>query len=241
MNHVHKPKRGSDAIAVALDTSDWQQFRAWCRFFGPRAGCLKVGLEAYVRWGPAAAQEALETGARVFLDLKLHDIPNTVAGAVASVRSLGVHWVTVHAGGGQAQLEAAVEAAGDDLGILAVTVLTSLDDHELDRLAMPGSATDRVVAWAQLAERAGCAGVVGSAQEARVLRAALSAECTLVTPGIRPEGSSVADQKRVATPAKAIGDGADLLVIGRPLTRAPDQIAALEAVVREVEAASQAL
>ena len=230
-------KRGRDAIAVALDTSDWEEFQAWCRVFGPRVGCLKVGLEAYVRWGPSAAEVALETGARVFLDLKLHDIPNTVAGAVSSVRALGVHWVTVHVGGGVTQLEAAAEAAGDELGVLAVTVLTSLDKDELGRLAMPGEPQERVVAWAKLAEVAGCAGVVGSAQEAASLRSALSPDRTLVTPGIRPKGVEAGDQKRVTTPAEAVEAGADLLVIGRPLTRALDPLQALDAIVGEVEGA----
>ena len=233
-------KQSSDHIAVALDTSDWGTFKRWCELFGPRVGCLKVGLEAYVRWGPKAAETALAAGARVFLDLKLHDIPNTVAGAVGSVRSLGVHYVTVHAGGGQSQLEAAAEAAADDLGILAVTVLTSLDAAELDRLGMPGSASQRVLDWAKLAVGAGCAGIVGSALEAKSMRAALPAEAVLVTPGIRPRGAAKGDQKRVATPASAIADGADLLVIGRPLTQSPDPTKTLEAICREIETESKA-
>ncbi len=228
--------RASDHIAVALDTADWPTFESWCGVFGPRVGCLKVGLEAYVRWGPKAVDTALEAGGRVFLDLKLHDIPNTVAGAVASVRSLGVHFVTVHAGGGKAQLAAAAEAAGDGLDILAVTVLTSLDAEELKRLAMPGTASERVLAWATMALTAGCAGIVGSALEASSLRAALPAEALLVTPGIRPQGAALGDQKRVATPAQAIADGADLLVIGRPLTQAEDPIKTLEAIVEDIAA-----
>ena len=118
----------TDRVAVALDTDDRAAFSAWCRTFGPRVGVLKVGLEAFVRWGPPAVAEARSAGRSVFLDLKLHDIPNTVAGAVRSARELGVSYLTVHAGGGPAMIEAAAHAAGDDLSILAVTLLTHLDE-----------------------------------------------------------------------------------------------------------------
>lgn len=224
--------RGLDHVAVALDTSDWDQFQTWCATFGPRVGWLKVGLEAYVRWGPRAVEVALEggggTGARVFLDLKLHDIPNTVAGAVGSVRSLGVHLVTVHAGGGPAMLAAAADAAGTDLGILAVTVLTSLDADQLAALDMPGALDERALGWGRLAVESGCRGLVGSALEARRLRTLLPSDRLLVTPGIRFAGGEHGDQKRVATPDRAIRDGADLLVVGRPLTGAADPLPVLE-------------
>ena len=232
--------RGLDHVAVALDTSDWQQFEEWCAVFGPRVGWLKVGLEAFVRWGPRAAEVALEAGgreqqgARVFLDLKLHDIPNTVAGAVGSVRSLGVHLVTVHAGGGPTMMQAAAEAAGAELGILAVTVLTSLDESELAALEMPGALEERVLNWGRLAVDAGCRGLVGSALEARTLRTVLPPDRLLVTPGIRFAGGDRGDQKRVATPDRAITDGADLLVVGRALTGASDPGPVLERLDREV-------
>lgn len=230
--------RGLDHIAVALDTSDWDQFRSWCSTFGPRVGWLKVGLEAYVRWGPRAAEVALEAGgaqgASVFLDLKLHDIPNTVAGAVGSVRSLGVHLVTVHAAGGPTMMQAAADAAGADLGILAVTVLTSLDDQELAALDMPGALDERVLAWGRLAVQCGCRGLVGSALEARSLRKVLPVGRLLVTPGIRFAGGERGDQKRVATPDRAIQDGADLLVVGRALTGAADPGPVLERLDRAV-------
>lgn len=227
-------------LAVALDTADWSTFERWCALFGPRVGCLKVGLEAYVRWGPKAVDTALAAGGRVFLDLKLHDIPNTVAGAVASVRSLGVHFITVHAGGGSAQLRAAVQAAGDDLEILAVTVLTSLDDDALTELSMPGSAPARVIQWAQMAQRAGCGGIVSSALEASALRQSLGNTIRLVTPGIRLADGAQGDQKRVATPASAIRDGADLLVVGRPLTQAADQVAAVDRFLEQIAVAQDA-
>ena len=234
---------GLDHVAVALDTSDWDQFQEWCRVFGPRVGWLKVGLEAYVRWGPRAAEVALEAGAgadngnggaRVFLDLKLHDIPNTVAGAVGSVRGLGVHLVTVHAGGGATMMRAAAGTAGETLGILAVTVLTSLDAAELSALDMPGALDERVLAWGRLAVQSGCRGLVGSALEARSLRTVLPADRLLVTPGIRFAGGDHGDQKRVATPERAVEDGADLLVVGRALTGAEDPIPVLDRLDRAV-------
>ncbi|HRS36888.1 MAG TPA: orotidine-5'-phosphate decarboxylase [Thermoanaerobaculia bacterium] len=218
-----------ERLAVALDTADWERFDAWCALFGPRVGYLKVGLEAYVRFGPRAVERARESGARVFLDLKLHDIPNTVAGAVGAARELGVSLLTLHAGGGRAMLAAAVEAARGELGLLAVTVLTHLDPEALAELALPGAIGDRALAWARLAQAAGCRGIVCSAQELGVLRPALPPPFLLVTPGIRPPAAAAGDQRRVATPETALAGGSDLLVVGRPLTAAPDPEAALSA------------
>lgn len=218
-----------ERLAVALDTADWERFDAWCALFGPRVGYLKVGLEAYVRFGPRAVERARASGARVFLDLKLHDIPNTVAGAVGAARELGVSLLTLHAGGGRAMLAAAVEAARGELGLLAVTVLTHLDPEALAELALPGAIGDRALAWARLAQAAGCRGIVCSAQELGVLRPALPPPFLLVTPGIRPPAAAAGDQRRVATPETALAAGSDLLVVGRPLTAAPDPDAALAA------------
>jgi orotidine-5'-phosphate decarboxylase len=224
-------------VAVALDTHDRDTFRRWCRLFAPRVGVLKVGLEAFVRWGPAVVEEANGHGADVFLDLKLHDIPRTVAGAVASARNLGVRYLTLHAGGGLAMLRAAAQAAGDDLRLLAVTLLTHLDDAELAKLDLPGGGEARVRRWAGLAAEAGCAGVVCSPLEAAALRRERPAPFLLVTPGVRPVGSARDDQRRVATPAEALAAGADLLVLGRPLTAAADPAAALDALAAELAAA----
>ena len=226
-------------VAVALDTDDWATFEAWCDLFGPRVGVLKVGLEAFVRWGQTAvgrARRALGDG-RLFLDLKLHDIPNTVAGAVRSAVDLGADLITVHAGGGPAMLRAAAEAAGGRATILAVTVLTHLDAEELARLDLPGDAGSRALGWARLAREAGCGGVVCSPHEVAALRAALAPPFLLVTPGVRPAGAELGDQKRVATPAAALAAGADLLVIGRPLTKAADPEAALVALAVELRQA----
>ncbi len=225
-----------ERVAVALDTADGAEFDRWVERFAPRVGVLKVGLEAFIRLGPPAVERARRAGGRVFLDLKLHDIPNTVAGAVRSALELGVDLLTVHAGGGPAMLEAAARAADGRLAILAVTVLTHLDAAELARLDLPGSASDRALGWARLAQAAGCAGIVCSPQELAALRPELPRPFRLVTPGIRPAGAEVGDQKRVATPAAALAAGADLLVIGRPLTQAADPEAALAALAAEIGA-----
>jgi orotidine-5'-phosphate decarboxylase len=221
-------KPGLECVAVALDTPDWDEFVELCEFFGPRVGLLKVGLEAYTRWGPGAVIEARRHGAGVFLDLKLHDIPHTVAGAVAAVCDQGVDYLTVHAAGGPAMLAAAAAAAQDRVRLLAVTLLTHLDRSALSALDLPGEAPARAERWANLAWQAGCHGAVCSPHEVKALRAALSAPFVLVTPGIRL-GESVADddQARVADPRTALGAGSDVLVVGRPLTRAPDRRTAL--------------
>lgn len=214
-------------LAVALDTSDREAFSDGCRVFGPRASVLKVGLEAFVRWGPEAVAEASLSGGEVFLDLKLHDIPNTVAGAVRSARRLGVRYLTVHAGGGPAMLEAAAEAAGEEVRILAVTLLTHLDEEQLSALAHPAPAEEQVARLARLARKAGCHGIVCSPLEVSALRRSHPSPFLLVTPGIRLPADSADDQRRIATPQDALRGGADLLVVGRPLTRAADREKAL--------------
>ncbi len=214
-------------VAVALDTSDLEQFSRWAKFFGPRVGVLKVGLQAFVRWGERAVVEARRYNGEIFLDLKVHDIPQTVAGAVRSAERLGATWLTVHAGGGPAMLRAAVETASE-VRILGVTVLTHLDDEQVADLNWPGTIGDRVQDWAKLAEDQGCDGVVCSPRELQVLRAQCGKDFRLVTPGIREVGDAADDQKRTLGPAEAVAAGSDMLVIGRPLTRAQDPEAALQ-------------
>lgn len=222
----------TNQIAVALDTNDWDTFVGWCELFGPRVGVLKVGLEAFMRWGPRSVEVAKRHSEEVFLDAKLHDIPNTVAGAVAGARALGVNYLTVHAGGGRAMLRAAADAAEGDVRLLGVTVLTHIDAAEMEALGLAGSPVDRVLRWAQLAAASGCAGAVCSPREVAAVRSRIPSPFLLVTPGVRPDGRSAGDdQRRTATPDRAISDGASLLVIGRPLTRAADPLAALEAIV----------
>ncbi len=221
-------------VAVALDTPDESRFDLWCGTFGPRVEVLKVGLEAYVRWGERAVSRARSTGARVFLDLKLHDIPATMAGAAAAAADQGVDLLTVHAAAGRRALDAAVTAVDGRVGLLAVTVLTSLGPKDLEELDLPGTPGRRASAWAAVARAAGCAGVVCSPLEVRALRAELPRPFLLVTPGIRFGGATADDQRRVAGPRTALRDGADLLVVGRALTGAPDPGAALAALESEL-------
>lgn len=224
-------------VAVALDTSDRATFERWCAFFGPRVGVLKIGLEAFVRFGPPAVAEARRHARGLFLDLKLHDIPNTVAGAVAAARDLGADYLTLHASGGPAMIGAAARAAGDGVKLLAVTLLTHLDSPALAALDLPGAAAGRVLAWAQLAAESGAAGVVASPLELETLRRELPAPFLIVTPGIRPAGAALDDQRRTASARVALAAGADLLVIGRPLTQAADPEAALAALAEELDSA----
>ena len=223
-----------DRLALALDTSDWPTYLRWCRYFGPRVGVLKVGLEAFTRWGLRAVEMARRDANGLFLDLKLHDIPNTVHGAVAAARDQGVDYVTVHSAGGPAMLEAAQAAAGDSLKLLAVTLLTHLDREALVTLDMPGDGARRVKRWAAMARRAGCAGVVCSPLELTALRVENPPPFLLVTPGIRLGEGEAHDQRRVSTPTEALQSGADLLVVGRPVTRAADPERALEALAQEM-------
>lgn len=224
-------------VAVALDTGEWTTFTTWCELFGPRVGVLKVGLQAYLRWGPRAVEEAQRYARAVFLDLKLHDIPNTVAGAVRSAVELGVEYLTVHASGGPEMLRAAQEAAGAGsrpLRLLAVTLLTHLDAAALAALELPGSGERRATCWAELAHAAGCGGLVCSPLELERLRAAFPPPFQLVTPGIRSQHRAGDDQRRTASPRAALRAGSDLLVIGRPLTAAADSVHALDELEREL-------
>lgn len=227
-------KRGLDRVIVALDTADRREFDHWCRLFGPRVGYLKVGLESFVRWGPAAVQEAKRHASGIFLDLKLHDIPNTVAGAVEAACDLGVDLLTVHAGGGRRMLEAGVAAARGRVKLLAVTALTHLDQAALRELDDPASLAERVPAWAALAASSGCSGAVCSPLEASAIRRRVEGDYLIVTPGVRPAGSPTGDQRRTATPREARAAGADLLVLGRPLTRAADPELALQGLEDEL-------
>jgi orotidine-5'-phosphate decarboxylase len=191
---------------------------------------LKVGLELFAAEGPPAVHAAAALGRPVFLDLKLHDIPNTVEGAARSAAALGASLLTVHASGGPRMVEAAVRGAGDRVRVLAVTVLTSLDDEQLARVGLAGPAPAAVVRLARLAVEAGAGGLVCSPLEVAQVRAAVGPGPLLVVPGVRPPGSAAGDQARVAAPAEAVRAGADVLVLGRPLREAPDPAAAARAI-----------
>lgn len=213
-------------IAVALDAPDIETAARWAEAVAPHVSTLKVGLELFCRYGPEAVS-TVRGGNKLdlFLDLKLHDIPATVAGAARSVARLKPTYLTVHASGGPAMVRAAVDAA-PDVAIAAVTVLTSLSDADLARLGIAGPAQDAVRRLAELAVEAGARALVCSPHEVAAVRSTVGPDIVLITPGVRPVGAATDDQARISTPAGALSDGADLLVLGRPITGAPDPGAA---------------
>lgn len=213
-------------IAVALDAPDAETAALWARAVTPHVAVVKVGLELFCRTGPSIVDSVRGgSGADLFLDLKLHDIPNTVGGAVRSVARLRPRYLTVHASGGADMVRAAVDAA-DGATIAAVTVLTSLSAEGLDAVGLAGPPLDAVRRLASLAVGAGAGALVCSPQEVAAVRSEVGPGVVLITPGVRPAGADVQDQARVATPEQALADGADLLVIGRPITGAADPGAA---------------
>jgi orotidine-5'-phosphate decarboxylase len=224
-------------IIVAADVSDESELKRLVGVLRDKVGMFKVGKEVFTSLGPKAVEIVLGEGGQVFLDLKYHDIPNTVAGAVRAAGRLGVSMLTVHASGGKAMLEAAVQAAHErepKLSVIAVTVLTSLALADLTDIGLRGTMESAVDRLSKLALDAGVDGLVSSPQELKMLRSRFGENPVLVTPGVRPSGSEVGDQRRVATPAQAVRDGADYLIIGRPITKAPDPAAAAEAIAKEI-------
>ncbi len=218
-------------LIVALDTDDRGRLLELATSVAPHAGLLKVGLQAFTALGPEAVR-AVAAHRPVFLDLKLHDIPNTVAGAAAAAADLGATMLTVHASGG-AQMIAAAAKAAPDVTILAVTVLTSLDDDDLAAVGQPAAA-EQVVRLAALAVSAGAGGIVCSPAEVAAVRAAVETDVAVVVPGIRPVGASRDDQSRVATPTAAVRAGASHIVVGRPITAALDPAAACRSILSEL-------
>ncbi|NUW31299.1 orotidine-5'-phosphate decarboxylase [Nonomuraea sp. SMC257] len=213
-------------IAVALDAPDLETAARWAGLVTPHVSTVKIGLELYLRYGPdVIASVRGASGVRVFLDLKLHDIPNTVAGAARAVSRLRPAILTVHAAGGPKMIRAAVEAA-PHTQIASVTVLTSLGEADLAAIGLAGPADDAVRRLAAMSVEAGATALVCSPNEVAAVRAEVGPGITLITPGVRPAGADAQDQARVATPEQALADGADLLVIGRPITGAPDPGAA---------------
>jgi orotidine-5'-phosphate decarboxylase len=222
-------------ILCAIDTPDLARAKALITAVGPHTGGVKLGLEFFTANGPAALRDAAGAGANLFLDLKLHDIPNTVAGAVRAAAELDPLLLTLHCAGGAAMMRAAVTARGTRrMKLLGVTVLTSLDEKDLAATGQSGSPTEQVQRLALLAQASGLDGVVCSPQEVAALRALCGKDFLLVVPGIRPEGAQHQDQKRVMTPRQAIAAGADYLVIGRPITEAADPAAAARAIRAEI-------
>ncbi len=227
-----RPNTPAARLIAALDTASLAQAEAWAAALAPAVGVLKVGMELFNAIGPEAVRR-IAAHAPVFLDLKLHDIPNTVAGAMRSLLPLQPAMLTLHAAGGAAMLSAAREAAEQAPNrplLLAVTVLTSIDTATLNSIGVPDMPATQVVRLARLAMAAGADGLVCSPQEVAPIRDALGAGPLLVVPGVRPAGSALGDQARVATPEEAVGAGADWIVLGRPLTQAADPVAAARAI-----------
>ncbi|MFZ1131071.1 MAG: orotidine-5'-phosphate decarboxylase [Terriglobales bacterium] len=224
-------------LIVALDVSSSAAARNIVAAVGDSALTYKVGMQLYTAEGPAAVRELVGSGRRVFLDLKYHDIPNTVASAVREAAQLGVTMLTVHASGGGKMLRAAVDAAQatkPDALVLAVTVLTSLDDVDLGKIGLRGGVLDQVLRLAALALSNGCKGVVASAHEAAALREEFGNDFAIVTPGVRPAGSGHDDQARVVTPSEAIAAGSSHIVVGRPITEAADPAAEARAILGQI-------
>jgi orotidine-5'-phosphate decarboxylase len=227
-------------LFVALDTPDAARAAELARAIGTRAG-IKIGLEFFAANGPAGIGQVRRPGQALFLDLKFHDIPNTVAGAVRSALALAPDLITIHAAGGRTMMEAARDAAAGARtrpALIGVTVLTSLDDAALEEAGQRGPAGDQVLRLAQLARAAGLDGAVCSAHEIRPLKQALGARFRLLVPGLRPKGAEAGDQARVMTPGEAARLGADWLVVGRPITAAPDPAAALARILGEIAGAA---
>jgi orotidine-5'-phosphate decarboxylase len=235
----------TDRLAVALDLPSEHEALKLVDRLGQTCQWFKVGMELYYAAGNSIVQKLRDRGFNVFLDLKLHDIPNTVAGAVRSASHAGASLLTIHATGGAAMMSAAAEAASapNSPRLLAVTVLTSMDANELAGIGITASPAEQVLRLAKLAQASGINGMVCSPEEVATLRKETGPSTLLVIPGIRPAGSAIQgvlgdDQRRIATPAHAIAQGASMLVVGRPITRAQDPAQAAQAILQEIDQAS---
>jgi len=229
----------SERLIVALDVASASEAAKIVSSLGESVKFYKVGMQLYTAEGPQVVRDLTASGKSVFLDLKYHDIPNTVAAAVRQAVQLGVSMLTVHASGGTKMLKAAVEAAGVGASkvstkVVAVTVLTSMDEQQLYETGLRGELLDQVLRLGCIALEAGCAGVVSSAHEVKALRAKLGDQFVAVTPGVRPAGAAHGDQARVVTPAEAMSAGATHIVIGRPITAAADPSAEATNILREI-------
>ena len=230
-----------DRLIVALDVPSATQARQIVQSIGDGGTTYKVGKQLFTAAGPTVVRDLVSSGRKVFLDLKFHDIPNTVAAAVRSAAELGVTMLTVHASGGSKMLKAAVEAAAQSAAkptVLAVTVLTSLSDADLEEIGVPGTVLTQVLRLGALALRSGCGGLVASAREARELRREMGEGFAIVTPGVRPAGSAAGDQARVVAPRDAIAAGATYLVVGRPILESAYPAKAVADIIADIEMAA---
>jgi orotidine-5'-phosphate decarboxylase len=223
-----------ERIIVALDFPTSESALQLARKLSPNTGLFKIGLQLYTAAGPDIVRAVRDLGGRVFLDLKLHDIPNTAGRAVESAHSLGIEMLTLHLSGGRAMIEAAVRAAPPEILLLGVTILTSMDEANLRETGVDSTIEEQVLRLAKLGAESGIGGLVASPLELAPLRRVHDRKLKIVTPGIRPRAAIADDQRRTLTPAEALRAGADLLVIGRPITAASDPRAALEQIIADV-------
>jgi orotidine-5'-phosphate decarboxylase len=228
-----------DRLIVALDVDSASEAQRIVHAVGDSASTFKVGKQLFTAEGPQVVRDLVASGKRVFLDLKFHDIPNTVASAIVQAKHLRVSMLTVHASGGSKMLKAAADAAGTATLVLAVTVLTSLTDEEVSEIGFAGNVQAEAIRLGALARANGIRGLVSSAHEAPALRRELGDDFAIVTPGIRPAGSAKGDQARVVTPGDALRAGATHIVVGRPITAALDPSRAAHEIVEELENALQ--
>lgn len=232
-----------DRIIFALDVGDMASAQTWVKKLGSHVGWFKVGLELFSAVGPEVVELVTSSGIKCFLDLKFHDIPNTVAGAVRSAVKLKAQMMTIHISGGREMIRAALDAAGEEsesLGIprpkiIGVSVLTSLSQEDLPGLGVERSIKDHVSGLVELACEQGIDGIVCSPADLAFVRPSVPRDKVVITPGIRPQWSAAGDQKRIATPKSAIESGADLMVIGRPISHSADPVDAVQRIVREIE------
>lgn len=233
-----------DRLIVALDVSRTAEARRIVAALGDSVSTFKIGKQLFTAEGPQVVRDLVAAGRRVFLDLKYHDIPNTVGAAVREAAALGVSMLTVHASGGEKMLRAAAEAAAKSDAkplVLAVTVLTSLDQTDLEEVGVLSDMSIQVLRLTTLAQRAGCGGIVTSARETRAVRDRMGDGLAILVPGVRPAGTDAGDQARIATPAEAIQAGASFVVVGRPITAAADPVKAAGQILAEMDQAAQAV
>ena len=242
---MNKKLTPRERLIFALDVSTIEEARRWVKLIKNHVGMFKVGFEFFTAFGPGAVRAVQEEGGEIFLDLKFHDIPNTAAMAAMNAARLGVGIINLHATGGLRMMERVVtvvnegcEAEGRERPLLlAVTLLTSLAEGDLEEVGITGPVGERVVELASLAKRAGMDGVVASPHEVRPIRERLGDDFVILTPGIRPSGSRSDDQRRAMTPAEAIGAGSDYIVVGRPIRLSEEPVGAAEAILAEIEGA----